>query len=72
MAPAMEPEPWAAVVITINNRNSRKQNEVIFRWSSALAPAPAVVPAVGCLLCVGEPMRLSEQSADSDSFSLPL
>ena len=64
--------PCADVAITINNRNSSKQNEVIFRWSSVLAPAVAVRPAVECMLCVGESMRLLEQSADSDSFSLSL
>ena len=32
----------------------------------------SVRPVVGCMLCVGESMRLSEQSADSDSSSLPL
>ena len=68
----MAPAPCAAVVITINNRNSRKQNEVIFRWPSVLAPAAAVVPAVGCMLCVGESMRLLEHIAGSDSSSLPL
>ena len=62
----------ADVVITINNRNSSKQNEVIFRWPSVLAPAVAVRPVVGCMLCVGESMHLLEQSADSDSSSLPL
>ena len=30
-APAMVPAIWAAVVITINNRNSSKQNAIIFR-----------------------------------------
>lgn len=30
----------------------------------------SVRPAAGCMLCVGEPMRLSEQLAGSDSFSL--
>ena len=64
--------PCAGVVVTINNRNSSKQNEVIFRWSSVLAPAVAVCPVVGCMLCVGESPRLLEQLAGSDSFSPPL
>ena len=72
MLPAqdMAPAPCADVVITINNRNSSKQNEVIFRWPSALAPA--VVQVVGCMLCVGESMRLLEHIAGSDSSSLSL
>ena len=32
----------------------------------------SVRPAVGCMLCVGEPMHLLEQSADSDSSPLSL
>ena len=32
----------------------------------------SVRPAVGCMLCAGEPMHLSEQLAGSDSSSLPL
>ena len=63
--------PCADVAITINNRNISKQNEVIFRWPSVLAPAAAVRPVVGCMLCVGKLPRLLEQSADSDSSSLP-
>ena len=74
MLPAqdMAPAPCADVVITINNRNSSKQNEVIFRWPSVLAPAAAVCPAAGCMLCVGEALRLLEHIAGSDSFSLSL
>ena len=64
--------PCADVVITINNRNSSKQNEVIFRWSSVLAPAVAVRPAVGCMLCVGETLHLLEHIAGSGSSSLSL
>ena len=45
--PGHGPAPCAAVAITINNRNSSKQNEVIFRWPSVLAPAAAACPS-GC------------------------
>lgn len=62
----------ADVVITINNRNSSKQNGVIFRWPSALAPAVAARLAAGCMLRAGESMRLSEHPAGGDSSSLSL
>lgn len=39
LLPVPAPALWADVAITINNRNISKQNEVIFRWSSALAMA---------------------------------
>ena len=68
----MDPALCADVVITITNRNSSKQNAVIFRWSSVLAPAVAVRPVVGRMLCGSEPMRLLEHIAGSDSSSLPL
>ena len=63
--------PCAAVVITTNNHNSSKQNATIFRWPSVLDMAAAVCPAVGCMLCVGESMRLLEHIAGSDSSPFP-
>ena len=64
--------PCADVVITINNRNSSKQNEVIFRWSAPLASAAAVCPLAVCKPCGNEARYRLEHVAGSDSSSLPL
>ena len=56
-----------SIIATAGNKKP-----VLFRWPSVLAPAVAVRPVVGRMLCVGESMRLSEHIAGGDSSSLPL
>ena len=65
------PALWAGVVITINNRNSRTKNAIIFRWPSVLAPAVAVRPVVGRMLCGNAARYHLEQGAAGDSSPFP-
>ena len=69
--PAPAPAALLLLLLSIIATAANKK-PVIFRWPSVLDPAVAVRPVVGCMLCVGESMRLSEHPADGDSSSLPL
>ena len=70
-APAMAPLPALMLLLLSIITTAASKRPVVFRWSSVLAVAVSVRPVVGCMLCVGESMHLSEHIAGSDSSPFP-